>query len=113
MKFFVCALALAAFVQVCTSQFVPPSIVYAPIQDPSVLPNKAVELNAANDALLPPELLKSKRFYDNPAIAAGLAKSSWFGDKEMPVHHREAERISRDKIYKLAKDAGFINRRRR
>lgn len=75
-------------------------------------PHRAVEINAAHESLLPAELLKSKRFYDNPRIAAALANESWFTEKEMPIKHREAEKIPREQIYKLAKNAGFITRRR-
>lgn len=75
---------------------------------PSIQPHPAVALNAANEALLPPELLKSNSFYSNPAIAAGLAKESWFTKKEMQVVEREAEKIPRQRIYDIVKSAGFI-----
>lgn len=58
---------------------------------------------------LPSELLNN--FYKNPRIADALAKDSWFGDKEMPVFQREAEKIPRDRIYKIFKNAGFSQRR--
>ncbi|XP_050674527.1 uncharacterized protein LOC126972017 isoform X1 [Leptidea sinapis] len=86
-----------------------PGIVYAD-QGPSVHPHPAVELNAAREAQLPPELLKSRAFYDNPAVAAGLAKESWFTNKEMQVVEREAEKIPRQRIYDMVKSAGFLDR---
>ncbi|XP_026735656.1 uncharacterized protein LOC113499385 [Trichoplusia ni] len=77
---------------------------------PSVHPHPAVELNAASEALLPRGLLKSRDFYDNPHIAAGLAKESWFTNKEMQVVEREAEKIPRESIYHIVKSAGFLDR---
>ncbi|XP_045779137.1 uncharacterized protein LOC123876813 [Maniola jurtina] len=84
-----------------------PGIEYAQ-SGSSIHPHPAVELNAANEALLPPELLKSNSFYSNPAIASGLAKESWFTKKEMQVVEREAEKIPRQRIYDIVKGAGFI-----
>lgn len=75
-----------------------------------VKPHPSVEINAASEALLPRELLKSKDFYDNPAIAEGLAKESWFTNKEMLVLARETEKIPREKIYHMVKSAGFLDR---
>ncbi|KOB64577.1 putative secreted protein, partial [Operophtera brumata] len=49
-------------------------------------------------------------FYDNPAIAEGLARESWFTNKEMRVVEREAEKIPRESIYKIVKNAGFLDR---
>ncbi|XP_068619788.1 uncharacterized protein [Battus philenor] len=92
-----------------TQPLQPIGIQYAQPAVPGVQPHPAVELNAASEALLPPELLKSKRFYDNPAIAAGLAKESWFANKEMQVVEREAEKIPRERIYKIVKNAGFLD----
>ncbi|KAK9739701.1 hypothetical protein QE152_g8785 [Popillia japonica] len=62
---------------------------------------QGVVQNALAEAQLPAELLNP--FYKNPAIAAGLAKESWFGHKEFPVHHREADKISRSEILKIIK----------
>ncbi|KPI98756.1 hypothetical protein RR46_10074 [Papilio xuthus] len=87
----------------------PLGIQYAHPAAPVVRSHPAVELNAASEALLPPDLLKSNRFYDNPAIAAGLAKESWFTNKEMQVVEREAEKIPRENIYKIVKSAGFLD----
>lgn len=67
--------------------------------------------NAMRESQLPPELSKSDRFYSNPHIAAALAKESWFTDKEMPVIDREAEKIPREMVYKIFKNAGWIKRR--
>ncbi|XP_014354591.1 uncharacterized protein LOC106707703 isoform X1 [Papilio machaon] len=87
----------------------PLGIQYAQPSAPVIHAHPAVELNAASEALLPPDLLKSNRFYDNPAIAAGLAKESWFANKEMQVVEREAEKIPRERIYKIVKSAGFLD----
>ncbi|PZC78009.1 uncharacterized protein LOC110376249 [Helicoverpa armigera] len=76
----------------------------------AVHPHPAVELNAASEAQLPRGLLKSRDFYDNPHIAAGLAKESWFTNKEMQVVEREAEKIPRESIYHIVKNAGFLDR---
>ncbi|XP_039760159.1 uncharacterized protein LOC120633855 [Pararge aegeria] len=84
-----------------------PGIEYAQSAS-SIHPHPAVALNAANEALLPPELLKSNSFYSNPSIASGLAKESWFTNKEMQVVEREAEKIPRQRIYDIVKNAGFI-----
>ncbi|KAG5862588.1 hypothetical protein JTB14_035936, partial [Gonioctena quinquepunctata] len=61
--------------------------------------NHAVVQNSIAESQLPHEL--QNPFYKNPNIAAALAKESWFGHKEFPVHHREAEKISREEIYKI------------
>ncbi|CAH0402333.1 unnamed protein product [Chilo suppressalis] len=90
--------------------FQPIGIEYAHTSVPAVRPHPAVELNAASEALLPRELLKSHDFYDNPAVAAGLAKESWFTNKEMQVVEREAEKIPRERIYHIVKNAGFLDR---
>jgi len=44
-------------------------------------------------------------------IAANLAKESLLTKKEMAVVHREAEKIPREQVYKLFKNAGYLNRR--
>lgn len=83
------------------------------IHDPSELAHPAVVENAIRESELPDELLKSNRFYNNPRIASALAKDSWLTDKESPVFDREAEKIPREQVYKIFKNAGFIQRRRR
>lgn len=77
-----------------------PGIIPANQPDHS-LAHPAVVENAIAESQLPPELLNP--FYKNPTIAAGLAKESWFGDKEFPVHNREAEKIPRQEIYNIIK----------
>lgn len=112
-----CLIVLAAMVAIAqarpglifTQHLHPIGVEYAPTSVPPVLPHPAVALNAESEALLPRELLKSHDFYDNPAIAAGLAKESWFTNKEMQVVEREAEKIPREKIYKIVKNAGFLD----
>ncbi|KAH8343190.1 hypothetical protein KR059_006274 [Drosophila kikkawai] len=71
----------------------------------------SVVRNAQWEAELPPELSKSARFYNDPVIAANLAKESLLTRKEMAVVHREAEKIPREQVYKLFKNAGYLNRR--
>ncbi|CAG9112763.1 unnamed protein product [Plutella xylostella] len=88
----------------------PLGVEYVDASPPVVRPHPAVELNAESEALLPRELIKSRDFYDNPAIAAGLAKESWFTNKEMRVVEREAEKIPRERIYHIVKSAGFLDR---
>ncbi|CAG9862988.1 unnamed protein product [Phyllotreta striolata] len=63
------------------------------------LEHPAVVRNSIAESQLPHQL--KNPFYNNPVLASALAQESWFGDKEFPVHHREAERISREEIYKI------------
>lgn len=89
---------------------VSPGIVPAPTAiDTKGLAHRAVVENALAESQLPSELLNP--FYKNPAIAAGLAKESWFGDKEFPVFHREAEKIPRSEILKVIRRIQHIDRR--
>lgn len=81
------------------------------ISDPSELSHPAVVENAIRESALPPELLKSSRFYSDPRTAAFLAKDSWLTDKESPVFEREADRIPREQVLKIFKNAGFVRRR--
>lgn len=69
--------------------------------DPRGAPHPAVVENALAESQLPPELLNP--FYKNPTIVAGLAKASWFGHKEFPVHNREADKIPRSEILKIVR----------
>lgn len=75
---------------------------------PSSLANPAVVDASIVEAHLPEELMRASHFYRNPKTAAALAKSSWFTDKEMPVFEREADKIPREQVFKLFKNAGFI-----
>lgn len=75
------------------------------------LAHRAVVANSYREAEYPSELRND--FYKNPKIADSLAKESWFTSKEMPVFEREAEKIPREQVYKIFKNAGFVNRRRR
>lgn len=68
-------------------------------QQQQQLSHPAVVENAIAESQLPPQLLNP--FYKNPVTADALAKQSWFTDKEFPVHHREAEKIPRSKIYEI------------
>lgn len=82
-------------VQAATQQYAHPSVVD----------------NSFRESQLPAALRKSDRFYKNPHIAAALAKESWFTSKEMPVIDREADKIPREMVYKIFKNAGYIKRR--
>lgn len=73
------------------------------------LAHPAVVENALHEAQYPDQFRNN--FYKNPHIADALAKQSWFGDKEMPVFEREADKIPRDRIVKIFKNAGFVRRR--
>lgn len=75
-----------------------PGILYPEEQQKSIA-HPAVEQNALAESQYAPELLNNQ--YKNPVIAAKLAKESWFTNKEFPVYHREAEKISRHKIYEI------------
>lgn len=77
---------------------------------PSPLAHRAVVENAYSESQLPDELRND--FYKDSRIASGLAKESQLTDKEMAVYEREAEKIPREQVYKLFKNAGFIRRRR-
>lgn len=83
------------------------------VSDPSQLAHPAVVDNSIAESQLPHELLKSHRFYSNPHVAAALARDSWLTDKESPVFDREADKISREQVFKIFKNAGFLQRRRR
>lgn len=76
------------------------------------LAHPAVVENSINESHLPAELIRSDTFYRNPKTANALAKDSWLTDKEMPVFEREAEKIPREQVVKIFKNAGFIHRRR-
>ncbi|KDR22632.1 hypothetical protein L798_12764 [Zootermopsis nevadensis] len=79
--------------------------------DPSkrALAHRAVIVNSEAEARLPPSL--QNPFYKNPQIEAALAKESWFTPGEQQVREREAEKIPRQKIYSILKNAGFVQRR--
>jgi hypothetical protein len=81
------------------------------LADPSkrALAHRAVLLNSAAEARLPASL--QNPFYKNPHIEAALAKESWFTPGEEQVREREAEKIPRQKIYSILKNAGFVQRR--
>lgn len=83
------------------------------ISDSSQIAHRSVVENSISEAQLPPELSKSHRFYSNPQVAAGLARDSWLTDKEAPVFEREADKIPREQVFKIFKNAGFLQRKRR
>lgn len=71
--------------------------------------NPAVVDNAIVESHLPAEYMRASNFYRNPRIAQGLAKESLLTDKEMPVYEREADKIPREQVFKLFKNAGFLH----
>lgn len=113
-------LVLLAVVGLSSAQFIVPHqpIAYAlqasaPVaHEVSSLAHRAVVENSISESQLPAELIRSNNFYRNPKTAEALAKDSWLTDKEMPVFDREAEKIPREQVYKIFKNAGFIQRRR-
>ncbi|XP_052124380.1 uncharacterized protein LOC113204569 [Frankliniella occidentalis] len=78
-------------------------------QQQQPLAHHAVVRTAEDEARLPEELRNN--FYKDPRIAEGLAKSSWFTPGEEQVLDREAEKIPREQIFKLLKNAGLARRR--
>jgi hypothetical protein len=103
----------AANAQIYYQQPLPYALQAQPLvaSQPASLAHPAVVATAAAEQQLPQELLKSNQFYSNPHVAEGLAKDSWFSDKEMPVFEREADKIPRDRVERIFKNAGFIRRR--
>lgn len=75
----------------------------------SSLANPAVVDAAIVESHLPEDQMRASHFYRNPKTAAALAESSWFTDKEMPVFEREADKIPREQVFKLFKNAGFLD----
>lgn len=73
------------------------------------LAHPALIANAQLESTYPAEWRNNQ--YKNPAIADALARESWFTDKEMPVFERVAEKIPREQVFKIFKNAGFIRRR--
>ena len=73
------------------------------------LAHRAVLVNSEAEAQLPASL--QNPFYKNPRIEAALAKESWFTPGEQQVREREAEKIPRQKIYSILKNAGLVKRR--
>ena len=78
-------------------------------QSKRALAHRAVLVNSEAEAQLPPSL--QNPFYKNPRIEAALAKESWFTPGEQQVREREAEKIPRQKIYSILRNAGFVKRR--
>ncbi|XP_055608708.1 uncharacterized protein LOC129755989 [Uranotaenia lowii] len=102
--------ASGASAQIYLNQPIALALQHQPVhQQQPPLAHPAVVENAMHEAQYPAEL--QNNFYKNPHIAEALAKESWFGDKEMPVYERAADKIPRDRIAKIIKNAGFIRRR--
>ncbi|XP_053695834.1 uncharacterized protein LOC128743306 [Sabethes cyaneus] len=106
----ICVATRGASAQIYLNQPIALALQHQPLQhEPASLAHPAVVENALNEARYPAEL--QNNFYKNPRIAAALAKESWFGDKEMPVFERAADKIPRENIVKIIKNAGFVRRR--
>ncbi|KOX75799.1 hypothetical protein WN51_12587 [Melipona quadrifasciata] len=65
-------------------------------------------LNSAVEDTLPNELRND--FYKNPLIAARLAKESWLLNKETQVIDRETDKIPREKVYNVLRNAGLVRK---
>ncbi|CRK88104.1 CLUMA_CG001889, isoform A [Clunio marinus] len=76
-----------------------------------VIAHQAVIQNSMWEQQLPPELLKSNKFYSNPRTAAHLAQESWLINGENPVYDREAEKIDRSSITKIFRNANLHKRK--
>ncbi|XP_063698983.1 uncharacterized protein LOC134829694 [Culicoides brevitarsis] len=76
---------------------------------PSSLAHPEVVANSIAESQYPPEYLNDQ--YKNPHIAAALARESLPTNKEMIVFERAADKIPRERIFKIFKNAGFISRR--
>lgn len=91
--------------------YVHQSLEPAPIHEvqednPRPLAHPALIANAQLESTYPAEWRNDQ--YKNPKIAEGLARESWFTDKEMPVYDRVADKIPREQVFKIFKNAGFI-----
>ncbi|XP_046435344.1 uncharacterized protein LOC124308991 [Neodiprion virginianus] len=98
--------AVAFLLALVGSGFAAPQFIANP-ETPYAHP--AVLINSHMESQLPEELRNP--FYKNPRIANSLAKESWFGNKEMQVIEREAEKIPREKIFSVLHNAGLARRK--
>ncbi|XP_021708702.1 uncharacterized protein LOC5578480 [Aedes aegypti] len=98
-----------ASAQIYLNQPIALALQHQPVQQEASLAHPAVVENALNEAQYPAEFRNN--IYKNPHVAEALAKESWFGDKEMPVFERAADKIPRERILKIFKNAGFVRRR--
>ncbi|KAF7393620.1 hypothetical protein HZH68_010439 [Vespula germanica] len=92
-------LVLAGTCAAAPQFFAQPGTIYA---------HPAVLLNSAMENTLPYHLKND--FYKNPRIASGLAKESWFTDKEMQVIDRDTDKIPREKIFDVLHNAGLARK---
>ncbi|XP_076222583.1 uncharacterized protein LOC143174412 [Nomia melanderi] len=93
-------LALVVLAGICAAApqyYLPSGLLY---QHPANLLTSAIE------DTLPNELRNG--FYKNPRIAARLAQESWYLNKEMQVIDRETDKIPREKIYSVLRNAGLV-----
>ncbi|XP_050520606.1 uncharacterized protein LOC126894023 [Daktulosphaira vitifoliae] len=77
----------------------PPNVFGKPI-------NPIVVAAFQRDSLLPANMQNS--FYKNPRIAESLAKNSWFGPGEQHAVDRDTEKIPREQIFHILKNAGLL-----
>lgn len=68
--------------------------------------NPIVVAALQRESQLPPHMLNP--FYKNPKIAETLAQNSWFGPGEQHAVNRDTEKIPREKIYLILKNAGLL-----
>ncbi|KXJ76357.1 uncharacterized protein LOC109406163 [Aedes albopictus] len=102
-------LCAGASAQIYLNQPIALALQHEPVHQQASLAHPAVVENAMNEAQYPAEFRNN--IYKNPHVAEALAKESWFGDKEMPVFERAADKIPRERILKIFKNAGFVRRR--
>lgn len=70
-------------------------------------PTNAIVVAAfQRESLLPPHMQNA--FYKNPKIAETLAQSSWFTPGEQHAVDRDTEKIPREKIFFILKNAGLL-----
>lgn len=94
----------AASAQILLQQ---PSIPYV-LQQQSAVAHPTVLANSIAESQLPPELLNDQ--YKNPQIAAALAKESLPTNKETIIFDRETDKIPRDRVFKIFRNAGWARR---
>ncbi|XP_050427080.1 uncharacterized protein LOC126837282 [Adelges cooleyi] len=94
----------------------PPNHLGPPILNNAIIPphnamgvkptNPIVVAALQRESLLPAHMQNA--FYKNPRIAEHLAKSSWFGPGEEHAVNRDTEKIPREQIYHILKNAGLL-----
>lgn len=100
------SLALIVCIAAASAQLIlqQPSV-YSGLQQPSGVAHRVVVENSIRESQLPAELLNEP--YKNPAIAAALAKESLPTNKETIIFDRETDKIPRDRVFKIFRNAGW------